>query len=455
MHKKISFVLFTLLLGLLLSVSLVAALSAGRPTLAAPGALDEALIAIQFGPGDQIVRKVGFTAPISGLQALQNSGLPVETVDFGGGFIAVCSINGVGCPAADCFCDPNRFWNYEYWDGSAWQGYLTGAASTFIGDGAIEGWRWAEWGVGSLPPAPQLQAAQAALDWLASKQDPVSGGYGSASNSVETLLSIAANSLSASTWITDSSPSLFAYIEGVAAGYAAGGDAAGKLAVGLSGANESWPVGASQPLDFYNPVTGAFTGVYSDGGGPQSWSILGTVGLEQNLPDAAIAHLISLQQPGGGWEWTPGGFGTGADTNTTALAIQALIAAGECPHSSSIVSGLDFLKQSQNTDGGFPYDADSPYGTDSDANSTAYVIQAILSTGEDPSAWTINNTNPISYLLSLQLPDGSFEFQPGSGTNLFSTQQAIPALLERSFPFNGVLTQCPVLYLPLVGRASN
>ena len=49
----------------------------------------DALIAVQFEPGDQLVRVISFTAPISGLAALQLTGLQVETVDFGGGSYGV------------------------------------------------------------------------------------------------------------------------------------------------------------------------------------------------------------------------------------------------------------------------------------------------------------------------------------------------------------------------------
>ncbi len=73
----------------------------------------------------------------------------------------------------------SHFWNYETWDGSAWQGYPVGASESSIQDGAIEGWRWAEIGVGSLPAAPQLIAAHKALSWLSVEQSAADGGYGS------------------------------------------------------------------------------------------------------------------------------------------------------------------------------------------------------------------------------------------------------------------------------------
>jgi prenyltransferase beta subunit len=168
---------------------------------------------------------------------------------------------------------------------------------------------------------------------------------------------------------------------------------------------------------------------------------------------SATNYLRGLQQSDGGWEWIPGGFGSGTDTNSTALALQALVAAGESPTATAVISGLQYLKMAQNNDGGFPYDPDSPWGTDSDVNSTAYVVQAIYSAGQDPTTWTISATNPISYLLDLQLANGSFEWQPGTGANLFSTQQAIPALLGRFDPLTRkILTECPAFFLPLISK---
>ena len=77
------------------------------------------------------VRSITFTGSISGLKALALTGLDVITSDtkFGA---QVCSIAGVGCPATDCFCNPQKFWAYSYWDGSAWQEYQVGASGSVI-----------------------------------------------------------------------------------------------------------------------------------------------------------------------------------------------------------------------------------------------------------------------------------------------------------------------------------
>lgn len=411
---------------------------------------DSAHIVVQFAPDDRIVRSITFTAPISGLAALEMTGLDVVSKDFSWG-IAVCSIEGVGCPADDCFSCSSNSWNYSFWDGSDWQGYWVGADSSDITDSAVEGFRWGPWDGGSIAPAPPILAASDALEWLRPRQVITTGGYGNTGSSVDVLLAVGANGIKAADWRRADSPSLLSYWTGSGASYANKKAAqAGKLAMGLVAADGCWPLGAMQPAEFYSVTTGAF----APGSGDQAMAMLGHQALSQTVPITANQYLKTMLQADGGWEWVPG---LGSDTNSTALAIQALLANGEGVTSSVIVSGLNYLKSAQNPDGGFTYDPLSQWGTDSDTNSTSYVVQAILAAGQDPisGTWVVTNTNPISYLLSMQLSDGSFEWQPGYGSNLLATSQAIPALLGYSFPIRVAdLRQCPGVYLPLITAAS-
>lgn len=108
------------------------------------------------------------------------------------------------------------------------------------------------------------------------------------------------------------------------------------------------------------------------------------------------------------------------DTNTTALAIQALAAAGKYR---PIGAALDYLQSLQNEDGGWPYQNPSQYGTDSDANSTAIVLQALIAAGENPETWN----NPAAFLATFQQADGSFTFQLGQPAPSFlATVAALP-----------------------------
>ncbi len=137
-------------------------------------------------------------------------------------------------------------------------------------------------------------------------------------------------------------------------------------------------------------------------------------------------------QPDGGWEWSAG---WGADTNTTALAVQALRVAGLSTNDPAIQAAVEFLRTAQAADGGFVYDPASAE-SGSDVNSTAYAIQALIAAGEDPAgeAWRVEGISPRDYLLNAQLADGSFEWQPGTGVNPLSTQQAATAPLGATFP---------------------
>jgi hypothetical protein len=453
--KRISSILSPIALGIALTAGaflVLLALPAAGTNAQGP---DEANVVVQFDDSDVIVRHINFTAPISGLKALQMTGLNIGTYNFGWG-IAICNIEGVGCPAtaADCFCSAN-FWGYNYWDGSAWQGYLVGAADSVINDGAVEGWRWGAWGASALP-APPITAASAALEWLAAQQSTSDGGYGGNSSTVGSILAIGANKLKAAEWRRQAnSPSLLHYVLANGAVYAnTGAGESGKLAVALAAASGCWPVGALKPTDYYSPTTGAFASQSIN----QSWAMLGVRALSQTVPVTAAQYLKDMAQPNGGWEFAPG---WGTDTNSTALAIQALVAAGEPVTSSAIVSGLAYLKSTQNiTDGGFPYDPNSgwPGAEDSDTDSTAYVVQAILAAGQDPltDTWKVASSDPISYLLSMQLPDGSFEWQKGYGANLKATQDTIPALLNGPFPTKVAdLDGCEAIYMPVIFRNKN
>jgi len=406
---------------------------------------DQAFIVVKFAPGENIVRPISFTAPISGYAALRLTSLEVITHEYAWGF-AICSIGGVGCPESDCFCYPNKFWNYKYWDGQAWKGYVVGPSESTLLDGAMDGWQWGEFTDPDPLPAPLVQSAASALQWLQLKQSLTNGGYTNDSGSAEALLAVAANNHNAIDWrLQANSPSLHDYWAGHGARYSAKGAAeAGKLVVGLAASDTCWPALAMRPTQYYSPTSGA----YDPETGFHAWGMLGSLALDQPVDTAAIQYLKSMIRPDGGWEWNSG---FGSDSNTTSLAIQALIGAGEPLTTTEIVSGFVFLKSAQNSDGGFTYQPGSPYGTDSDANSTAYAVQVIYAANQDPMgvAWTVGSANPLAYLLSLQLPNGSFPYQAGGNENLYATTQAVPALLGRAFPLKvNNLPPCPAVYVP-------
>ncbi len=443
--KQFKNVITSFFLGLTLVIAVIAGLLgfAVEPTRAAGP--DNAYIVVQFGDNNAIVRPISFNAPISGLKALEMTGLRLVTSSAG----AVCAIEGVGDSVANCF--GTGFWAYSFWNGSTWESHSSGAGSTVVSDGAIELWAWSPAPSYASPASPgsgpQFVGAAKALDWLKTQQNTTNGSYGSDPNySIEVLLALEANKLKGNEW---GNPSLFSYIFGNSITFSkkhAG--AAGKLAIGVTAEGSCWLREAKSPLDYYDAGTGKF----STGSLFHSWAMLGTHALSQTVPAKAVEYLQSLQKANGGWAWATT---EGPDTNSTAVAIQALLVAGESVSATAVVSGLTYLDNAQiNDDGGFPYDPNSSFGKTSDTNSTAYVIQALLAAGEVPTStrWTTGGgATPLSYLLNRQLPDGSFEWQAGQGTDLVATQQAIPALLGKSFPLQqSELNVCPTTFLPVL-----
>jgi prenyltransferase beta subunit len=167
-------------------------------------------------------------------------------------------------------------------------------------------------------------------------------------------------------------------------------------------------------------------------------SILALASAQRPIPAAAVDYVKSSQQDNGSWAWD-GSSETAGDTNTTAFAVQALIAAGEAVDSDAVSKALAYYKSIQNDDGGWPYQSPSDYGTATDANSTAVTIQALLAAGEDPigSNWTTDTGNtPVDALEALQNESGAFAWQAAiPDDNLMATVQALPALASKILPW--------------------
>jgi hypothetical protein len=278
-------------------------------------------------------------------------------------------------------------------------------------------------------------AAANALAWLRSQQDPATGGYGDGlGGAVEVMLALGANGERMAAWQPlTGTRTLADFVRLRATRYSRQGVAeAGKLAVAAVAAGGCRTTRSLQPSAYFTATADAADGVYAPDSGFNAWGILGTLALSQTAPVSAVTALAAQQQPNGGWEWQPG---FGADTNTTAVAVQTLVAAGYPVTSTEVVSGLAFLKGSQVAGGGIVYDPTMPENG-ADVNSTAYALMALNAAGEDASGevWAAEGATPVDFLLSLQLPDGSFEWQAGTGPNLLATAQAATALLGKSYP---------------------
>lgn len=115
-------------------------------------------LVIAYGEGQASTYCVSFSeSSISGLELLQRAGVPFE-VEVGGVGAAVCSIDGVGCPATDCFCQCSgnscSYWSYWHLLGGAWQFSGVGADAYQVENEAVDGWSWGSGNVGSGSEPP-------------------------------------------------------------------------------------------------------------------------------------------------------------------------------------------------------------------------------------------------------------------------------------------------------------
>ncbi len=191
-------------------------------------------------------------------------------------------------------------------------------------------------------------------------------------------------------------------------------------------------------VDWVAILTGtqnATTGAYGTAFIRHPWIIMALHSAGETIPANALDYLLANQEANGGFGVN--GLGSGSDTNTTAICLEALAAAGVVTSSTTVQQALAYLHTQQNSDGGFPWAKPSLWGTDSDSSSTSWVIQALIAAGEDQTgpAWTISGNTPVTFLLGMQNASGAFGYQTSwADDNLMCTYQAIPALMGKVFP---------------------
>jgi hypothetical protein len=296
---------------------------------------------------------------------------------------------------------------------------------------------------------PQSTAASQALAWLHTLQGTDGTVAGNASRTEETVWGLIANNLA----VADFSTSGKTPIDSLRTHIADEEKSAGNigtliLAVSAAGLDPTKVAGRNLLQDLqctYDPSTGAYnTQLFNDA--------LAVLALPAGAATPkAKQFLASRQQADGGWEFQ-GGYGS--DTNTSALVLMALVSADGLDASTKD-KALAYFKLHQKPSGGFEYSTPFSLPGDSDPNSDAAVIEALLATGQDPTAaaWSISDKNAVTDLLTFQYPNGGLGFtrprSAGGAADAFSTTQALPALASKYLPVkrtSGVMpSTCPAV----------
>ena len=300
---------------------------------------------------------------------------------------------------------------------------LTGASGSAVA--------FAQDGTTGATPAPAGDL-QASVEWLISQQED-DGSFigfegtsdaGITSDALVALASARQAGADTGTSIEDA----VAYLESgeVAMIYIQDGvGSAAKFLLGLAAAGENVDNFAGvSPLAIVENSQDPDTGLYGDNIYIHALSLLALSAADAEVPASAVDALAEAQAENGGWGFE--GLTDSADSNTTALVIQALdVVEGDDPQ--LVADGFAYLATTINDEGAATFDT-AP-DSEPDANSTALVAQALLAVDADANA-------QLAALSEFQNESGAFFFNSDTPEdNLFATVQAIPALAGAALPF--------------------
>ncbi len=173
-----------------------------------------------------------------------------------------------------------------------------------------------------------------------------------------------------------------------------------------------------------------------------------------------VTWLQTQQCSDGGWEAyrsdpstpcpapDPSTF-SGPDTNSTALAVEGLVAQKSVDAGATFPTDpTAFFESAQNADGGFGFIGASSQSPDPD--STGEVIQALVALNEltNPAFTKSPGMTPVTALQTFQLgcsaakgDRGAYTFPGETGPNLIATLQAVPGAAEVAFPLKAQTLQ--------------
>jgi hypothetical protein len=287
--------------------------------------------------------------------------------------------------------------------------------------------------VASAEP-PDTGAASAAVTYIEGLQNsdggfPAFGSDSTPGSTLDAVFALVAAGVGPAT-VTSGGHSPADYLSSQAATYVADPGGAAKLALGVSAMGLD--AGAFGGLDLWAMLDTNVDSSHGAYGNDLFDEVLYVLALEsagRSVPAAVLSHLEAAQVSDGGWEFQPD---AGSDSNTTALALQALIGDGVATSAAAITNGIAYLHTVQNDDGGFAFVASG----DSDANSTALVVQALAAAGEDIETggpWDRNGHTPLAALVSWQnVSTGAVQYSGADSP--FATYQAVPGFMLAPFP---------------------
>jgi prenyltransferase beta subunit len=151
------------------------------------------------------------------------------------------------------------------------------------------------------------------------------------------------------------------------------------------------------------------------------------------LPPGTLGWMVRQQDADGGFNFaTRGG---SSDVDDTGAVLEALAGAPGAGAAQARARAIQYLRRQQDADGGFP----SMPGAGSNAQSTAFAVQGLVAAGVDPSALRRRGASPLDYLRGLIAPDGHVRYSRSADqTPTWVTAEALLALAAKPLPIGPV-----------------
>ena len=172
-----------------------------------------------------------------------------------------------------------------------------------------------------------------------------------------------------------------------------------------------------------------------------NWTAFGLLALRAAgvvPPASMLPWLIRQQDADGGFNY--GTRGGESDVDDTGAVLEALAGVGGPAVAHARSRAIRYIRAEQDRNGGFP----SQPGSGSNAQSTAFAVQGLIAAGVDPaSLHRRGSPSPLDYLRSLIAGDGHVRYASGSNqAPTWTTGEALMALDGKPLPL-----------APVAGRA--
>lgn len=288
--------------------------------------------------------------------------------------------------------------------------------------------------------AVEYSQSDAAINWLRAAQEPDGGfsnGFAEGSDfggTVEVILAGVAAGEDVSRWLSaeENSPLDYVVSQISAGAIEDTGNLSKAVLVAVATGLDPRDLAGKDLIAQLTAQQSPDTGRFGDTLFKHAYAVLALHNAGVPVPASAVTAMTSTFTEDGAWSLFGDTSPATADTNTTALVMQALVAVGE---RDAAAGALPYLHRMQNEDAGFPYQKPSAWGTDSDANSTAVVLQALTALGEPLGDWVVGGIDPLGALLALwDAESGAYFWQSAVPfANMLATAQAVQAAEGMTF----------------------